>query len=377
MHSLERIYMNWSYTAIIYLEIFAMIIMSLIVKKNDLLSAEKKKQFISIFIIIIIASSSEWLALFLNGADPSTRLLHIIARILDHSLAPLIAVIFCAIITSEDKSKILILPMIIHAILEALSGYFGFIYYVDAGNLYHHGDCYWIYVAFYLACSLYFILEALQFGMRYQNNNGIILWLVLLHMISGVVIGMVRSDVHIAYLCLAIDTILVYIYYTEVIERTDGLTGLLNRHSYKETFQNHNDQAAVLFFDVDDFKSVNDQYGHLYGDECLKSVSKAILDVYGDKGSCYRIGGDEFCVILKKDLDQIELLNTQLTNKLASKRRSDIRLPFVSVGYAMFDPKMTDMESCIKEADKMMYEWKHNNKIKRQLLQKERTDEQG
>ena len=189
--------MNWSYTAIIYLEIFAMIIMALIVRKNDLLSAEKKKQFISIFIMIIIASSSEWLALFLNGTDPSTRWLHIIARMLDHSLAPLIAVIFCAIITSEDKSKIVIVSMIIHAILEAVSGYCGFIYYVDAGNIYHHGTFYWIYVVFYLLCSLYFILEALQFGLRYQNNNGIILWLVLLHMISGVVIGMVRSDVHI------------------------------------------------------------------------------------------------------------------------------------------------------------------------------------
>lgn len=369
--------MNWSYTAIIYLEIFAMIIMGLIVEKNDLLSAEKKKQFISIFIIIIIASSSEWLALFLNGADPSMRLLHIIARILDHSLAPLIAVIFCAIITSENKSKILIIPMIIHAILEVASGYCGFIYYVDAGNIYHHGAFYWIYVVFYLVCSLYFILEALQFGLRYQNNNGIILWLVLLHMISGVVIGMVRSDVHIAYLCLAIDTILVYIYYTEIIEKTDGLTGLLNRHSYKETFQRQNDKAAVLFFDVDDFKSINDQYGHLYGDECLKLVGKAILDVYGDNGSCYRIGGDEFCVILKRGLNQIESLNAQLTNILSLKRKSDIRLPFVSVGYALFDSKITDMESCIEEADKMMYEWKYKNKMRRELLQKERTDEQG
>ena len=88
-------------------------------------------------------------------------------------------------------------------------------------------------------------------------------------------------------------------------------------------FQNQNEKAAVLFFDVDDFKSVNDQYGHLYGDECLKFVGKAILDVYGDKGSCYRIGGDEFCVILKKGLDQIELLNEQLTNVLSSKRKSE------------------------------------------------------
>lgn len=109
----------------------------------------------------------------------------------------------------------------------------------------------------------------------------------------------------------------------------------------------------------------------------MKLVGKAILDVYGDNGSCYRIGGDEFCVILKRGLNQIESLNAQLTNILSLKRKSDIRLPFVSVGYALFDSKITDMESCIEEADKMMYEWKYKNKMRRELLQKERTDEQG
>lgn len=354
--------MNWGYTATIYLAIFALLTMILIVKNNALLSKVKKKQFIAIFIITIIAASSEWLALFLNGANPKTRWLHIVARTMDHSLAPLVAMIFCVIIASGEKARLLILPMILHAILEALSGYFGFIYYIDANNIYHHGSLYGIYVIFYLVCSLYFILQALKFGMKYQNNNGIILWLILVYMASGVVIGMMKSDVHIAYICLSVDTILVYIYYTEVIEKTDGLTGLLNRQSYEEAFRNQHEEAAVLFFDVDDFKFINDTYGHLYGDQCLKSIGKTILDVYKNKGNCYRIGGDEFCVILKKDLEQIDLLNTEFLTAMAWRRKSDTRIPFVSVGYAMFDPKETDMESCIKQADEMMYQTKRKKK---------------
>lgn len=354
--------MNWSYTATIYLAIFALLTMILIVKKNALLSEGKKKQFIAIFIITIIAASSEWLALFLNGAKPSMRWLHIVARTMDHSLAPMVAMIFCVIIASQEKAKLLLIPMLVHAILEGISGYFGFIYYVDMNNMYHHGSMYWIYVAFYLICSIYFIMQALKFGLHYQNNNGIILWLILIYMASGVAIGMIKSEVHIAYICLAVDTILVYIYYTEVIEKTDGLTGLLNRHSYEEAYRHQNEKAVVVFFDVDDFKFINDTYGHLYGDECLKNVGKAILDVYRGKGDCYRIGGDEFCVILKKDLEQIDLLNTEFLTAMSWRRKQDIRIPFVSVGYAMYDSKKTDMESCIKQADEMMYKIKHKKK---------------
>lgn len=357
--------MNWSYTATIYLAIFTLIIMIFIVKKNDLLSKKKKKQFTTIFIITIIAAMSEWLALLLNGADPSIRWLHIIARVMDHSLAPVVAMIFCVIIDAERQAKMLIMPMIVHTVLEILSGYFGFIYFVDANNIYHHGSMYWIYVAFYFVCSVCFILQALKFGMKYQNNNGIMLWLLLIYMFSGVVIGMVRSDVHIAYICLAVDTVLIYIYYLEVVEKTDGLTGLLNRHSYKEAFRHQNEEAAVMFFDVDDFKFVNDHYGHLYGDECLKKIGKTILKIYGGKGYCYRIGGDEFCVILKKKLDYAEELNNAFVTELSWQRKNDIRLPFVSVGYAMFDPKETDMETCVKKADSIMYEWKRKKKMQR------------
>lgn len=356
--------MNGSYTATIYLAIFALITMTMVVKKNALLSETKKRQFITIFIITIIAASSEWIALFLNGANPATRWLHILARTVDHSLAPMVAMIFCIIIASQDKAKIMVFPMGIHAILELLSGFFGFIYYVDANNVYHHGELYWIYVGFYLVCSLYFVLQALNFGMRYQNNNTIILWMILLYIVSGVMIGMISSEIHIAYICLSVDTILIYIYYTEVIEKTDGLTGLLNRHSYEEAVRQRDKAVMVLFFDVDNFKFVNDNFGHLYGDECLKIVGDTILEVYKNKGCCYRIGGDEFCVILTKDLEQVDLLNKQFELEMAEKRIHDIRIPFVSVGYATFNPKETDMESCVKEADQMMYERKHRNKAK-------------
>ena len=53
----------------------------------------------------------------------------------------------------------------------------------------------------------------------------------------------------------------------------------------------------VFLFDVDAFKAINDTYGHQYGDECLHTIAAAIRETFSSVGLCYRIGGDEFCVL--------------------------------------------------------------------------------
>ena len=52
-------------------------------------------------------------------------------------------------------------------------------------------------------------------------------------------------------------------------------------------------------FDVDNFKQINDHYGHVQGDVCLAEIAECIKKVYANDGYCYRTGGDEFCVLLK------------------------------------------------------------------------------
>ncbi len=56
----------------------------------------------------------------------------------------------------------------------------------------------------------------------------------------------------------------------------------------------------LVVFDVDDFKQINDRYGHMKGDLCLADIAECIKKAYASFGYCYRIGGDEFCVITEK-----------------------------------------------------------------------------
>ncbi len=96
--------------------------------------------------------------------------------------------------------------------------------------------------------------------------------------------------------------------YQEVVERqadTDFLTGLFNRMRCEEDLaealtraKESGGRGILLYFDLDDFKHVNDSLGHHYGDMVLKTVSKKIRRVKGIENTCYRMGGDEFVIII-------------------------------------------------------------------------------
>lgn len=90
---------------------------------------------------------------------------------------------------------------------------------------------------------------------------------------------------------------MVYILYSELTQKIDTLTHLLNRRSYESRLASLRGHAVIYYFDVDEFKSVNDTFGHGVGDAVLAEVGSTIYAVFSKVGYCYRIGGDEFCVI--------------------------------------------------------------------------------
>lgn len=89
---------------------------------------------------------------------------------------------------------------------------------------------------------------------------------------------------------------------------TDFLTGLYNRMCCERDLARQIDQAkkiggkgALLYLDLDDFKHINDGLGHQYGDVLLKSISHALKRINGIENTCYRMGGDEFVIIIPPD----------------------------------------------------------------------------
>lgn len=90
----------------------------------------------------------------------------------------------------------------------------------------------------------------------------------------------------------------------EVMAGTDSLTGLNNFMKFQE-FIDELEQGVMIYediilimFDVNKLKLINDRFGHTAGSEVIAGVAKCISNVFSDFGTCYRIGGDEFCVLI-------------------------------------------------------------------------------
>ena len=85
---------------------------------------------------------------------------------------------------------------------------------------------------------------------------------------------------------------LYYIYCNEMWNQLDGLTGLLSQKSYlNRTLNLQPEDKMLIVLDLDNFKYINDTYGHQAGDQCLKVIAECLKKAYSRYGNCYRIGG--------------------------------------------------------------------------------------
>lgn len=151
-----------------------------------------------------------------------------------------------------------------------------------------------------------------------------------------------------------------------MVYQLDVLTELLNRRAFEIHKSSLKRKAYILILDVNNFKKLNDTFGHTLGDTYLKTITSVIRKVYKKYGRSYRIGGDEFCVIIDRKFNfcniNIEDLNSKLHEKLSRQRWESEKIPSVAIGYALFNPKTMQISDAIKEADAQMY--KNKKRIK-------------
>lgn len=163
---------------------------------------------------------------------------------------------------------------------------------------------------------------------------------------------------------------------------TDSLTGLLNRHTVIQYIESyfHNEEhgvGALFIIDIDNFKHINDTYGHLEGDYVLIQFANLIRDTFRDTDYKARLGGDEFLVMAKNvnDIEWIKEKAAQLNRTSRLKASSgDTYLPFsVSIGIVISE-NCDHFEELYVLADKMLYEVKRNSKAGYEIFQMINTE---
>ena len=164
---------------------------------------------------------------------------------------------------------------------------------------------------------------------------------------------------------------------------TDPLTGVNNRMAMDanlnrdiELSKRYNSKLSVLMIDIDNFKDINDTYGHLQGDDILKQVANIIMDLIRNSDVCYRYGGEEFLVLLNKtDLDQALFVAERIREKIENanflnKQKTGIT---VSIGAAKYEINM-NKDAFIEMADKSLYSAKNNGRNQTMSNQRPTSD---
>ncbi len=165
-----------------------------------------------------------------------------------------------------------------------------------------------------------------------------------------------------AYYCLFQDVTFQREYEKKILEtaNTDALTKLWNRRYFYDFLKNNeNASMTLLYMDMDNFKVVNDRYGHVIGDEVLYKTARAIEEIY--QGSVIaRLGGDEFAVLIPKKIekDVLKEMNLELENRVKGLFSEDGLNISVSIGVVEWNGGKMDIDSFVHAADKRMYEAK-------------------
>ncbi len=144
----------------------------------------------------------------------------------------------------------------------------------------------------------------------------------------------------------------------------DPLTGLRNRSQLWNDLaklSDNGEEFSVLFMDLDQFKLINDQYGHITGDRYLKHFAHLTSEILQNKGKVYRFGGDEFVAVYPGLMPQ-EIIN-QLKECHGWEDGAPCPFNQVSVGMLFCEPPHQDVEQILQRVDNLMYQ----NKISKTI----------
>ena len=287
--------------------------------------------------------------------------------------------VHCQVSHEESIARRRLYPLIainaVNAVFLVLSQFFNWFYYIDSDNIYHRGPL------FMFSASITVVLVLIAFVFIVINRKNIerkyyislvffavppfmcIFLQILFYGISLMLNGVVLSF------------LILYLNIQNHSMYTDYLTGVNNRKNLDTYLKNKVNAStedktfSAIMIDLDNFKSINDTFGHDMGDNALETSAKLLKSCLKSDDFIARFGGDEFCVVLdvsdRIDLEAIVNKINECIEKYNEANTQSYKLGF-SMGYAVYDCHSNmKAEEFQKQIDMLMYANKWANKEKK------------
>lgn len=337
-----------------------------------------EKAYNFMLIVAFIATINETLS-FIIDARPGFifHILQYISNTISSASSGIIGYCWCLFVEYhihrnfariKKKSRILAIPLIIATILIFINLLgTGIIFDISKENVYTRGPMNFI---LYIFVFVYYI-ESIYTVQKAKNDSILVEFFPIYFFIIPCMIGtMIQGfffGISTIWLCVAIAFIIVYIEIQISISFIDDLSGLYNRkymNHYLNKLQNNKPKRVYGFLmDINDFKTINDIYGHLKGDQSIIQFGKILQHSIDKDSVAIRMGGDEFVIfaILKSNEEALALKKhiEQNVRQFNIHSKEPFHLSF-SIGMAKYSG---NIETFLSSMDDSMYEAKNMHRL--------------
>lgn len=247
----------------------------------------------------------------------------------------------------------ILIPAAIFAIFYIISIFTGIVFSInDAGEMVRGPLGYLPYIA----VGLYSV--ALVYILIRQSNKTVTDIIPILFLAfafgSGLVLPFIMGKEYSKIFCptIAVALFVYYVFLILQLTKKDALTGLFNRQAFYSYIKaKQKDVTAVISIDMNGLKAINDNEGHIAGDNALVSLSECFIKASKNKHLVFRLGGDEFFILcLKTSEEELKQLVQRIKDAVGETKYS------CSIGYCYIDDQNKSLEEYTKLSDKMMYE---------------------
>lgn len=337
--------------------------------------------FVNTCRLVLVALLSESLGVALNDrADLCAGIVLKILLAFLFSLPPILAyywLLFGKVLTGDDSEKVgvvwsvSIIPIIINFFFSILSIFYNLLFSIDSDNRYLPGPFYFVVmVATYGYLMAAFVLLFKRKHRLLVEEFRVLSFIYLLPTFGGT-LQILLPGSFLMWSFTAGALIVLYVYLQERLIQIDSLTGAFTRRSFVHRLNQakescSNTPIGIIFLDIDEFKQINDNFGHKEGDEALKTFSAIVRSVLRKNDALARFGGDEFVLMVMVDNeDGLRAVVRKIESALESYNRVSNK-PYklgCSIGAHLYEHSLCgDINELLEEVDKLMYAHKRLKK---------------
>lgn len=260
----------------------------------------------------------------------------------------------------------LLVALAVNACIASLSLFTGWYFYVDSSNIYHRGPWFLAYMAFCEFLLLYSLIFVIRKRNQFQKRQFYSVMLFFVAPLIGSIIQALNYGVSYVSTGIMLSLLIIYFNLQSRNLNTDYLTGVNNRLRFqiyiKEKIRNSSEKRpfGAILMDIDNFKNINDTFGHGTGDAALRDAVQILKNSLRRDDFIARFGGDEFLVVLDiptlKTLEETVARIRKGVETFNAQGERPYRLDF-SLGYDIYRvPSKMSSDEYIDHLDRLMYE---------------------